>query len=99
MSIPNATEVQNTLLAIVTAARGGEPGDMRLAAQLTAVFQVSNGSILPLFISAVALIETILLSIAHEVGVEPDKLFAGICLGLSLRQIQEQNQQEEGTSE
>lgn len=89
----DANAARNTLLQIVTAARTGE---VQLAARLTNEYNTMNGSILPLFISSVSLIETVLLTMANELQIEPDKLFHGICLGLSVKQIEEQmNQQEE----
>lgn len=92
--MPNADKARNALLSIVTAARSGQ---MDLASTLTREYQMLNGGeIMPLFISAVSLIETILLSVADEIGMDADKLFSGICLGLSIKQIEEQqNQQSE----
>ena len=90
-----ATEARNTVLSIVTAARGGNPTDMRLAATLTDDYDRKHGSIYPLFISAVGIIESILLTVADEVGIPPDKLFAGICLGLTVRQITDDKNQQE----
>lgn len=89
---PNADAARNALLSIVTAARSGQ---MDLAATLTNEYHVTHGSILPLFISAVSLIETVLLTLGESLDLEPDKLFHGICLGLSIRQIEEKNQQNE----
>ena len=91
--MPDADAARNALLAIVTAARSGQ---MELASSLTREYEILNGSVLPLFISAVSVIETILLSVADERGMDADKLFSGICLGLSIKQIEEQqNQQSE----
>lgn len=88
-----ANEARNTLLQVVTAARNG---DMALAARLTNEYQMIHGSIMPLFISSVSLIETVLLTMANELELDADKLFHGICLGLSVKQIEEQmNQQTE----
>jgi hypothetical protein len=90
---PDANEARNTLLQIVTAARNG---DMQLAARLTNEYKVIHGDILPMFISSVSLIETVLLTMANELSLDADKLFHGICLGLSVKQIEEQmNQQTE----
>jgi hypothetical protein len=94
-----ATDARNTLLQIVTAARGGQPGDMTLAAQITNDYQAENNTILPLFISAVSLIDSVIQSVAEPLGMSPDKLFAGICLGLSVKQLAEENQQETGDTE
>lgn len=79
---------------IVTAARSG---DMQLAARLTNEYRTIHGDILPMFISSVSLIETVLSTLAAELKIDADKLFHGICLGLSVKQIEEQkNQQTEG---
>lgn len=90
--VPDADKARNTLLSIVTAARSGQ---MELASTLTREYEAINGSVLPLFISSVSLIETILLSVADEIGMDADKLFSGICLGLSVKEIEEKNQQSE----
>ncbi len=93
--IDPANEARNILLQVVTAARGGTPQSMSLAAQITNDYESEHHTILPLFISSVALIETILSSVADEIGISSDKLFSGICLGISIRQMaDEQNQQE-----
>ncbi len=84
-----ATEARNTVLQIITAARGGKQQDMVLAAQLTDEYAQQHGSIYPLFISSIAVIETILLSVADELSVPPDKLLSGICLGVSIRDLAE----------
>lgn len=85
-----ATEARNVLLQVVTAARNG---DMTLAARLVNEYQVIHGSILPMLISSVSLIETVLLTMAQELDIDADKLFHGICLGLSVKQIEEQMNQ------
>jgi hypothetical protein len=82
-----ATEARNTVLQIITAARGGTKQDMSLAATITDEYAQTHGSIYPLFISSVAIVETILLSVADELGVPPDKLLSGICLGVSIRDL------------
>lgn len=92
--IPDHNKAQNAVLQIVTAARAG---DFNLAATIAGEFELTNGTILPLLISSVSLIESILRTVAEEMELPPDKLFAGICLGLSVKQIEEQ-QREEGTS-
>lgn len=91
-STPDADAARNVLLSIVTAARSGQ---MSLAATLTNEYQLANGTLLPLFISSVSLIETIVATMAETLEMDADKLFSGICLGLSIRQIEEQNQQGE----
>jgi hypothetical protein len=83
-----ATEARNTVLQIVTAARGGGKQDMILAATLTREYADSHGgSIEPLFVSAIGFIETILLSVAEGMSISPDKLLSGICLGVSINDI------------
>jgi hypothetical protein len=84
MSIDPATEARNSLLSIITAAR---ENNMELASILTAEYaEEHDGDILPLFICAVELVETVLLSVANAVQMDPDELFSGICLGLSKKQ-------------
>jgi hypothetical protein len=88
-----ATVARNTLLQIVTAARGGNPRDMQLASQITNDYSAEHKTILPLFISSVAFIQTIILTVAEAMEIDPDKLFHGICLGLSVKRLAEENQQ------
>ena len=82
-----ATDARNTVLQIITAARGGKQVDMQLAAQITQEYATQHGGIYPLFISSIGVIETILLSVAEEMGIEPDKLLSGICLGVSIKDM------------
>ena len=88
-----ASQAQNTLLQVITAARSG---DLNLAATITMDFEQHNHTIMPLFISSVSLIESILNTVAEAMEIPVDKLFAGICLGLSVRQIEEQQRNQTG---
>lgn len=91
-SVDPAEEARNQLLTIVTAARSG---DMDLAAELTNEYADKYGTLLPLFISSVSLIESIIRTVSEAMEIPPDKLFSGICLGLSLRAIEEQQRNQE----
>lgn len=86
-----ADEARNQLLAIITAAR---ISDMQLASVLTNEYAEQHGTLLPLFISSVSLIESILRTVSDAMEIPPDKLFSGICLGLSVKAIEEQQQQQ-----
>lgn len=85
-NIPDHNKAQNAVLQIVTAARGG---DFNLAATIANEFELTHGSILPLLISSVSLIESILRTVSEAMDIPPEKLFSGICLGLSVKQIEE----------
>ena len=87
-----ATEARNTLLTIITAAR---TDDAQLAAAITNEYADEHGTLLPLFISSVSLIESILRTVSEAMEISPDKLFAGICLGLSVKDIEQQMNQED----
>ena len=87
-----ATEARNTMLQIVTAAR---TGDMQLASILTTEYSDSHGDILPLFIQSISLIESIIRTVSEAMEIPPDKLFSGICLGLSVKAIEEQQRNQE----
>lgn len=91
MSDP-ASEAQNALLSIVTAAR---TGDVELAAALTDEYVKQHGTLQPLFITSVALIESIIRTVSEAMEIPSDKLFSGICLGLSVKQIEEQNRNQD----
>lgn len=79
-------EARNSYIQIVTAARV----DVNLAAQLTNEYMDKNGSLLPLVISSVSIVESIIRTVSEAMEIPPDKLFSGICLGLSVRAIEEQ---------
>jgi hypothetical protein len=79
-----ANEARNAMLAIVTAAR---LGNTDYAAKLTDEYRLAQGDILPLFISAVSMIETVILTVAKELNLDADKLWRGICLGLTVKQM------------
>lgn len=83
-----ADEARNQLLQIVTAARSD---DMQLAAALTDEYADKHGTLLPLFISSVSLIESVIRTVSEAMEIPSDKLFSGICLGLSIKAIEEQN--------
>lgn len=88
-----ASEARNTLISVITAARAGE---MVLAGTLTDEYAQTHGDdILPLFISSIAFIESILVSVSEAMEITPEKLFSGICLGISVKAIEEQQQMEE----
>jgi hypothetical protein len=88
LMIPDpANDARNTLLQVVTAARSG---DMDLASTLTTEYYSTHGDILPLFISAVSLIESIILTVSEAMDIPSGKLFSGICLGLSVKAIEEE---------
>lgn len=87
-----ATEARNVLISVVTAARAGE---MQLAATLVTEYGDSHGGdILPLLISSVSFIESILISVADAMEISSEKLFSGICLGISVKAIEEQQGEE-----
>lgn len=91
---PNpADEARNAMLQIVTAAR---MNDMELASALTAEYADDHGTLLPLFISSVSLIESVIRTVSDAMDIPGDKLFSGICLGLSVRAIEEQQRNQEG---
>lgn len=87
-----ADEARNAMLQIVTAARSN---DMALASTLTTEYYDEHGDILPLFISSVSLIESIIRTVSEAMEIEPDKLFSGICLGLSVKAIEEQQRNQD----
>lgn len=87
-----AKEATNALLTIVTAARAD---DVELAAALTNEYAEKHGSLLPIFISSVSLIDTIIRTVSEAMEIPPDKLFSGICLGLSVKQIEEQTRNQD----
>lgn len=87
-----ADEARNQLFAIITAAR---MDDMMLAGSLTNEYATEHGTLLPLFISSVSLIESILRTVSEAMDISPEKLFSGICLGLSVRAIEEQARNQE----
>lgn len=91
LNIPDHNKAQNTLLQIVTAARNG---DFEIANILMAEFKLKYGSIDPLFMTSVALIESMITTVANGLDMPPDKFFAGVCLGLSVKQIEEQYRDE-----
>lgn len=91
--IPDHNQAQNAVLQVVTAARGG---DFHLAGKIVQEFEIVHGSIMPMFMSSISLIESVLRTVGEAMEIPPDKLFAGICLGLSVKQIEAQ--QREGTS-
>lgn len=93
MMIPDpATEARNAMLQIITAARNG---DMQLASVLTTEYHDTHGDILPLFIQSVSLVESIIRTVSEAMEIPPDKLFSGICLGLSVKAIEEQARNQE----
>lgn len=87
-----AVEAQNALLTIVTAAR---TGDVQLAGALTQEYLDKHGTLMPIFISSVSLIESIIRTVSEAMEIPPDKLFSGICLGLSVKQIEEQQRNQD----
>lgn len=87
-----AEEARNALLAIVTAAR---TQDTQLAAALTNEYADEHGTLLPLFISSVSLIESIIRTVSEAMEISPERLFSGICLGLSVKAIEEQQRNQE----
>lgn len=95
MTMPNPDIARNTLIQIVTAAR---KGDMNLAQRIAGEYEIVNGTILPLFISAVSMIETVLRTVGELTDMDSDNLWQGIALGLTIRQMQE-NQQEKGNED
>lgn len=84
-----ANEARNAMLQIVTAAR---MNDMQLASVLTTEYADEHGTLLPIFISSVSLIESIIRTVSEAMEIDSDKLFSGICLGLSVKAIEEQQQ-------
>lgn len=80
------------MLQIITAARSG---DMKLASTLTTEYYDSHGDILPLFIQCVSLVESIIRTVSEAMEIPSDKLFSGICLGLSVKAIEEQQRNQE----
>lgn len=89
--MPDPDQARSVLVQIVTAARNS---DMDLATRLTAEYDAIHGDILPLFITAVTMIETVLLSVAESVGMPADKLWQGIALGLSVKEIERKKNQQ-----
>jgi hypothetical protein len=90
-NIPDHNKAQNTLLQIVTAARNG---DFNISNALMIEFTTQYGSIEPLFITAIALIESMITTVAAGLDMPPDTFFAGVCLGLSVKQIEEEYKRE-----
>jgi hypothetical protein len=68
---------------------------MDVASMIVAEFESKHGTILPLFISSVSLIESIIRTVSEAMEIPPDKLFSGICLGLSVKQIEEQQRRDQ----
>ena len=89
--IPDPTEARQLVIQIATASRAG---DIKLAIALTDEYAYKHGTLLPLLISSLTIIETIILSTAESVGMPADELWHGIALGLSMRQIQERKNQQ-----
>jgi hypothetical protein len=92
LNIPDHNKAQNAVLQIVTAAR---EGDFHLASKIVAEFEAVHGSILPMFMSSIALIESVISTVSQAMDIPPDKLFAGICLGLSVKQIEAQQERDQ----
>jgi hypothetical protein len=87
-----AAEARNQLISVITAARAGE---MQLAATLVTEYgDKHGGDILPLLISSVSFIESILISVSDAMDITAETLFSGICLGISVRAIEEQQGKE-----
>lgn len=87
--MPDPDAARNTLIQIVTAARNG---DMNLASRIAKEYELINGTILPLLISSISLVSTVLETVSVELDMQPDHLWHGIALGLTVKQM-EQNQQ------
>ena len=92
MTEPDADAARSVLMSIVTAAHNQ---DFETAQRITYEFSIVNNGIMPLLVSSISLIETILLSISEEIGMPADKLLQGIALGLSIKQMEQNNQQGE----
>ena len=84
-----AAIARNAVIQIVTAAKSG---DFQTASKIANEFSIVNGGLLPRVIAAVAFIETVINSVAEEIDMDSDILFQGICLGVSVKDM-EKNQE------
>ena len=69
---------------------------MQLASGLTAEYNDTHGDILPLLIQCISLVESIIRTVSEAMEIPPDQLFSGICLGLSVKAIEEQQRNQTG---
>lgn len=90
---PSPDEARNLLIQIVTSARAG---DINTAVRLANEYKLLHGDILPLFISAISLVSTVLQTVAETLeDITADELWQGIALGLTIKQMEENQRKEE----